>query len=199
MRTSASLLLSCALLLLLPGCPGTGSDDESSTETETGGDDGYAFADAEPSAYTRVDRHGMPAVNTAVVASKQAYNEADPSDDANGDFVAEITASVEALHMALDDDLTGLGLTPCAPDVCVTQAAPLVVPDVLKLDLSTDAGFPNGRRLTDPVIDVTLAVILLDLSIDGQTATSLVGALNPAANDQPFESAFPYLAPAHTP
>jgi len=73
------------------------------------------------------------------------------------------------------------------------------VPDTLKLDLGALPGFPNGRLLSDPVIDVTLAVILLDLGVDGQEATSLVGVLNPSANDVPFEMTFPYLAPAHTP
>ena len=82
---------------------------------------------------------------------------------------------------------------------CITQAAPLVVPDTLKIDTSADAGFPNGRTLTDPVIDVTLAVVLLDLSVEGQEATSLVGVLNPAANDKAFMDAFPYLAAPHTP
>lgn len=198
MRTF-TLLSSCALLLvLLPGCPANNPADESSG-SETSGDDAYAFVDAEPSDYTRVDRHGMPAINTAVIMSKQAYNEADPVDDANADFVDEIGASVEALHMALDDDLTGLGLTPCVPNVCVTQAAPLVVPDTTKIDLTAASGFPNGRLLTDPVIDVTLAVVLLDLSVEGQSVTSLVGALNPTANDLPFESAFPYLAAPHAP
>ena len=35
--------------------------------------------------YTRVDRMGMPAIATAVIASKDAYNNADPGDDAGGD------------------------------------------------------------------------------------------------------------------
>ena len=167
----------------------TGTDD---TGEEV---DAYVFATAEASAYTRVDRAGMPAVNTAVITSKDAYNQADPTDDANGDFVAEIVASLEFLHGALDDDLAGFNLTPCGVDDCVSQAAPLVEPDTLKINTGTTAGFPNGRALPDPVIDVTLAVVLLDLSV--HPADTLVGVLNPAANDVAFEAAFPYLAPAH--
>src|SRR5688572_18652468 len=34
--------------------------------------------------------------------------------------------------------------------------ASLVIPDTLKLDFSRPPGFPNGRLLSDPVIDVTL-------------------------------------------
>lgn len=73
--------------------------------------------------------------------------------------------------------------------------ADLVVPDTLTLNLATDSGFPNGRLLSDPVIDVTLAVILLDLT--QQTPTDFVGAgLNPEGNDADFRTSFPYLAAA---
>ncbi|MFT5583322.1 MAG: hypothetical protein ACI9VR_000900 [Cognaticolwellia sp.] len=190
--------------LLLTSCTKDGEveDTETIDDTEvedtgtddTGEADAYVFASAEASAYTRVDRVGMPAINTAVIASKDAYNQADPADDANGDFVAEIVASLNFLHGALDDDLTGLGLTPCDVDTCVAQAAPLVVPDTLQIDTTGTAGFPNGRGLEDPVIDVTLAVVLLDLSV--HSAVTLVG-VNPTANDKAFQATFPYLAPAH--
>ena len=73
----------------------------------------------------------------------------------------------------------------------MAQAAPLVVPDTLKLDLTSTAGFPNGRMLPDPVMDVTLAVVLLDLGV--HEVTSLVG-VNPTENDVAFQDAFPYLA-----
>lgn len=190
--------------LLLTGCTKDGEvDDTTVDDTEvddTGTDDtgeevdAYVFADAEASTYTRVDRIGMPAINTAVIASKDAYNQADPTDDALGDFVPEIVASLNFLHGALDDDLIGLGLTPCGVDDCVAQAAPLVVPDTLQIDTTGTAGFPNGRALADPVIDVTLAVVLLDLS--AHSAATLVG-VNPTANDVAFQATFPYLAPAH--
>lgn len=156
----------------------------------------FQFADEAASAYTRVDRMGMPAIATAVIPSgrKDEYNAANPTDDQAGDFVDSIVASVGALHDALDDDLTGAGLTPCATGDCVSQAAPLVVPDVLRIDPSTPAGFPNGRALRDPVIDVTLAVVLLDLSAGGQSATTLADLpLNPPANDAAFRASFPYL------
>jgi hypothetical protein len=137
---------------------------------------------------------GMPAIATAVITSKDDYNAADPVDDANGAFVAEITASLQGLHAALDDDLVGAGLVPCVVATCLTQAAPRVVPDTLKLVIGDTTGFPNGRQLPDPVIDVTLAVILLDLSVPGQTGASLVG-INPVANDVEFSTEFPWLAP----
>jgi hypothetical protein len=175
--------------------PGT-TDDDSTGTTGDPPEDEYDFDDSPPDAYTRVDRMGMPAINTAVISSKDEYNAASPADDANGDFVDEIVANLTGLHDALDDDLMGAGLVPCLVDDCVAQAAPLVVPDTLKIDLTGTAGFPNGRLPTDPVIDVTLAVIMLDLSEPGQDATTLIG-LNPTENDVPFSDDFPFFAPPH--
>lgn len=95
--------------------------------------------------------------------------------------------------------------TPAAFDVmpCLTQILPgstrtvgdLIIPDTLTLDLSAAPGFPNGRLLTDPVIDRTLAVIFLKLSVNGPETLASI-PLGPAANDVPFQSRFPYLAPA---
>ena len=105
------------------------------------------------------------------------------------------TLDLEPLGQRASHDLAGLGLTACAVDTCISGAAPLVIPDTLKIDLSQPAGFPNGRLLTDPVMDVMLAVLLLDLSV--HAADTFVGVLNPVANDVAFQTTFPYLAPAH--
>jgi len=173
-------------------------------------DDPFVFATDAASAYSRVDRMGMPAIATAVITSKDAYNAANPADDAKLDFATEIGTNGNGLHAALDDDLTGLGLVPCPVNVddpfntesstCINQAAPLVVPDTLKIDTTAAAGFPNGRKLADPVMDVTLAVVLLELGAagNGQSVTTLVGVLNPKENDKGFSASFPYLASPHT-
>jgi len=176
--------------------------------TPTSQDDPFVFATDGAAAYTQVDRMGMPAIATAVITSKDAYNAANPAADAELTFAGEIVTNLNGLHGALDDDLAGLGLTPCtvnpdnpfdaATSSCITQAAPLVVPDTLKINTTTAAGFPNGRKLADPVMDVTLAVVLLDLSVEGQTPVSLVGALNPTANDKSFSTEAPYLAAPHS-
>lgn len=187
--------LTMAALVSVVGC----GDDDDDNPMDT---DEFVFATDAPGAYDRVDRMGMPAIATAVISSgnKDNYNAADPSDDAAGDFVADITANVQALHTALDDDLVGAGLVPCVTASCVGQAAPLVVPDVITINSAQAAGFPNGRRLTDQVIDVTLALVLLDLSASGQSATTLAALpLNPAANDKSFSSTFPYLAAPNMP
>jgi len=177
----------------------------------------YQFRADLPSAYTRVDRMGMPAVSTALIGAdrKEAYNDAGPTQDAALAFAGDLLASIAGLHAALDDDLRGAGLTPCAATAvgmdlpqCVAQrvvqggpqVVSLVVPDTLKLSPALPSGFPNGRDLDDPVIDVTLAVILLDLTVHTPTALAAL-PLNPPANDLGVEGAFlltfPYLHPPH--
>ncbi|MBA4766603.1 MAG: DUF4331 family protein [Porphyrobacter sp.] len=86
------------------------------TQVMTSPGSGFTFRSDAASAYTRVDRMGMPAVSTALIGSSQknAYNDANPADDADGDFVPELSAQLTGLTNALADDLIGAGLTPCA-------------------------------------------------------------------------------------
>lgn len=90
----------------------------------------------------------------------------------------------------------GLNVSPCLNQI-VAQGrtlANLVVPDVIRLDLTQPAGFPNGRRYLDPVVDVTLAVALLDLRVHSPTTFASL-PLNPNDVDQPLPATFPFLAP----
>lgn len=84
---------------------------------------------------------------------------------------------------------------------CLTQevapgrsVASLVIPDTLQINLNAPPGFPNGRRLQDSVVDITLAALLLDLRVHS-AATFASLPLNPPANDRPFLNSFPFLAP----
>ena len=72
----------------------------------------------------------------------------------------------------------------------------LIIPDTLTLDLTRPSGFPNGRDLEDPVVDLTLAVILLDLTRHS-AATFANLPVNPDMNDVPLRDSFPYFAPAN--
>jgi hypothetical protein len=97
-------------------------------------------------------------------------------------------------------------VTPISYNVenCFTQTIPgtggqtlrgLIVPDTLKLDLTRPALFPNGRKLEDPVIDITLAALFLDFTVTGQSPMTFANLpLNPPGNDKPFSSTFPFLA-----
>jgi hypothetical protein len=59
-----------------------------------------------------------------------------------------------------------------------------VVPDVMIFDTSLPAAYPNGRELTDDVVD-----LVGDPRVLGDDAPF------PDANDVPFLASFPYLAP----
>ena len=195
------------------------TEDEEEDETDT---KAFVFATEAPSAYVQVDRIGVPAVNTALVSSKDDYNKSNPTEDAESKWAGELVANLTGLHEVLRDDLMGAGLARCSTGMgleapadggvdvtpCLGQEVlgnvtvqGAVIPDVLNVVPSLPAGFPNGRKLEDPVIDIVLAVILLDITADGQDATSLVGVLNPAQNDingGEFNDSFPYLLPPQT-
>ena len=169
------------------------------TDTDTGDTgDAFVFDATPPEDMVQLDRMGMPAVATAVISKelKDMYNASTPTEDAASAFGADIVKNVTALHVALDDDLAGLQLSPCAAMDCVTAAAGLVVPDTLQINPSMPAGFPNGRNLADPVVDITLAVVLLDLNKHPVDLFAKL-PLNPAKNDREFLPDFPYVALPH--
>ena len=93
---------------------------------------------------------------------------------------------------------TSFNVAPCliqqvAPGV---KVADLVIPDTVKLDVSKPNGFPNGRQLQDPVVDITLAVLFLDLTKHPADLFARL-PLDPPGNEVPFQTVFPYLAPAN--
>ena len=61
--------------------------------------------------------------------------------------------------------------------------------DVLRVDTSKASGFPNGRKLADPVTDV-----LLDVILTGDPTKPIPSPTGVAANDVAFNAAFPYVA-----
>lgn len=216
-----------AFMALSASCPGAPADaigpwfPGNLDDWDTGGGPlTFDFRTDPATSYVRVDRMGMPAVNTAVIignTNKDFYNQLNPSDDGTfpaitSPLVGDVVASIDFLHGALRDDLFGAGLTTCSspPDgtptgyditECINQAGPLVFPDTLKIDPAATAGFPNGRKLMDPAVDVTLAALLLDVDILGlstgpHAATALVG-VSQTGNDVAFGGSFPFVAPAH--
>lgn len=198
--------------------------DTTAGESSSSGDPvgPYVFDETPYDQYTQVDRMGFPAVNTGLnlLGDKDVYNQASPVEDAELVFLPNIRASLQTLHLGvpmmqtpdntgLDDDLALLNLTPCSTmpmgmNSCEQQGGPFVIPDTIKISLDGDPGFPNGRQLEAPVMDIILAVLLLDLTVhDITTFIDLDGdgvpgpSLNPLENDLPFDGAFPYLAPPH--
>lgn len=107
----------------------------------------------------QVDRMGRPAINTVFIPSesKNAFNQSEPRKD------------LKQFGQFLGD------------------FAPVLLPDILTIDTASDAGFLNGRQLTDDVIDIELQLITGDSAagdcVDG--------------NDVALPGAFPYLADPH--
>lgn len=190
--------------------PDTGGTtvDPDTGETTTGGA-GFKFAEDDFDAYTQIDRHAAVEAGTAGIrasgglglngediAIRDMYNASNPTEDAAMMWLGEIADSIMFFHDNLDDDLTGLGLTVATFDKTVAQAGPVIIPDTIKYDPNAPTGYPNGRALTDQVVDLTLAAVMLDLDVHGLTTFAEL-PLNPPENDVPFGAEFPYLAPPH--
>ena len=79
-----------------------------------------------------------------------------------------------------------MSIDPCS-DACSTLG-------VLGGDL---AGFPNGRRLSDDIIDDSLRVVLGVLLPEHQPIAETIGD-GVDANDVPFLTSFPYVAYPHS-
>jgi Domain of unknown function (DUF4331) len=139
--------------------------------------------------FQTIDRMGNPAINVALIpfAHKDAYNFASTQDDANGAFAGDIVGTLKAL--GTND--TNIGIL---ASVAVAKG------DFLHLDTSlansgagggnnAGAGFPNGRRLQDDVID-TILFFVANQNVIGD---------NVNGNDVPFRSSFPFLAPPQQP
>jgi hypothetical protein len=139
----------------------------------------------------QVDRMAIPAINTALIpsAQKQAFNEADPADDA-ADFRATAQSTIEGLRSAVDDlfgteqDGGPLG------DLTAAQVATALIPDVVTIDFAEPVQFPNGRRLQDDVIDAALGVVL-----NRGGAAGIADAID--GNDLAFSTSFPFMAAPH--
>lgn len=134
--------------------------------------------------HTDVDRVGNPAVNTALVpfSRRNEYNTASTLADAQGRFASSIVGTLQAL-----------GTTPDFINVLAGVA--VLKGDFLRLNLNlpntgngggnnAGAGFPNGRRLGDDVIDTILTLVA--------NGTPLGDNVN--ANDATFRDSFPFLA-----
>jgi len=161
--------------------------------------------------YAQVSRLGNPLVNEVVnpLKDKDKFNASEPKDD--GQFLKNVTnpelpklieaiykikAPAEPRNDLVDVFLKGVKdlnqppyVTPAEELRLNTSIKPAAKPKRLGVLDGDTAGFPNGRRLTDDVIDASLQVV------EGE----LLGAKNDLGdavdkNDKDFEKAFPYVA-----
>ncbi|HEY6075161.1 MAG TPA: DUF4331 family protein [Anaerolineales bacterium] len=131
----------------------------------------------------QVDRMGRPAINTVFIpnnpfepsgsepSQRNAFNAGIPRRDQRT-FRGEVVDTLEIFYGAGSPSAQAL--------------ADFLLPDILTVDTSSAAGFPNGRGLTDDVIDIELGLVT-----NGAVTTDCV------ANDSAFSASFPYLAPVN--
>jgi uncharacterized protein DUF4331 len=162
--------------------------------------------------WVEVSRLGMPLVNEVVIPTgkKDLWNRSKPSDDAQFlPYVTdpELARLIEAVYgipapATPRTDLVSVFLTGVDG---LNQPANVTPSEELRLNMSIppctsncstlgviggdNAGFPNGRRLSDDVLDVSLQVV--EGVLVGQS-TGLGDGVD--ANDDTFGSTFPYLA-----
>ncbi len=131
---------------------------------------GDANGDADD--YTKDDRMGRPAINTVFNHgdAKNVFNEIDPPQD-RALFEASFQATLESFGYSADQ---------------ADAIADILLPDILTYDYTSSAGYLNGRRLTDDVIDISLALVT-----DGKLTTDMVGP------HTDYLSHFPYLGQPH--
>ena len=165
--------------------------------------------------FVQVSRLGMPLVNEVVipVGQKDKWNGSRPADDAQ--FLSYVTEPevpklLEAIYglrapAAPRNDLvqvflTGVqnlnqpsGVRPSEMLRLNMDISPVASPNRLGALANDIAGFPNGRRLTDDVIDITLRVAAGALTGANSTLGDGVDR-----NDVAFRPSFPYLGLPHS-
>jgi hypothetical protein len=133
----------------------------------------------QPDHVTQADQMGRPAINTVFNHGneKNIFNLTQPSDQRDAD-----NGSGKTYLESFVETLESFGHS-----TAESQAiAELLLPDVLTFDFSSSAGFLNGRRLQDDVIDAELALVS-----NGAVTTDMVGPHTDYLAD------FPYLGNPH--
>lgn len=167
--------------------------------------------------WVQVSRLGNPLLNELLIptAKKDLWNATSPDGDAQfNPFILNpsLAAATNAIYKPLGLDLkipeknrvdllaafhSGLGLLKNelgkdADMIRLNLTTPVAATPGRLGPLAGDvAGWPNGRRLTDDVIDVAL-IALGGALFDPPNALPLGDGVN--ANDRPFGSSFPYVA-----
>jgi hypothetical protein len=134
----------------------------------------------QPDHLTQADQMGRPAINTVFNhgPDKNIFNVTQPAAQRSAataegpTFLEEFTSELEALGGYSAGDALAI--------------AEILLPDVLTFDYSSTAGFLNGRRLQDDVIDIELSLVT-----NGKITGDGVGP------HTDYLSVFPYLGNPH--
>ena len=174
-----------------------------------------AGSEASTGNFVQVSRLGMPLVNELVlpVGQKDKWNGSKPSDD--GQFLKYVTEpevpkllqaiyGIQAPAVPRNDlvqvFLTGVpglnqptGVKPSEMIRLNTDVLPTASPNRLGVLAGDIQGFPNGRRLTDDIVDITeQAAVGILLGVK----TTLGDGVD--RNDVAFRTTFPYIALPHS-
>ena len=170
----------------------------------------------------QVSRLGNPLVNEVVIPTglKDAFNSLTPDKDATVQAAVdrvndpEVPKLIEKIYgikapAAPRDDLFAIFLTgvkglnmpkgkvqPAELLRLNTSIAPSGNPNRLAVLAKDNAGFPNGRRLTDDVVDIEIQA-LEGAVRTGKIVEPLAKGDGVNANDVEFGSSFPYIALPH--
>ena len=166
------------------------------------------------SGYRQVSRLGNPLVNEVVIAlrDKDRFNASRPSGDAQFlDYVLspELAALLNLFYDVGAPEnnrtdlvqvfLTGIPGLNKPPGVTPSEQLRLNVntpvsenPDRLGVIGGDTQGYPNGRRLTDDVLDIAVQVVAGEIYAPDPNPNDLGDGVD--ANDVDFEDAFPYVA-----
>jgi hypothetical protein len=171
--------------------------------------------------YVQVSRLGQPLVNEVVIprAAKDLFNSIAPTEDAAAlPFVLdpEVPKLLSALFgiqsppSAREDlvtiFLTGIpglnqppGVRPSEMLRLNTAVPPVLAPNPMGVLGGDIAGFPNGRRLTDDVVDIALRAMAGATPLTAQFNQGINAQLGDgvSGNDKPFLTVFPYVAAPH--
>ncbi|MCI3948227.1 MAG: hypothetical protein K0R11_161 [Acidimicrobiales bacterium] len=161
---------------------------------------------------TEVSRLGQPLVNEVVVplGAKDKFNASRPRDDAQfigpvldpelGRLIPQLYPGVEVpsdvpvdgVDLGGREDIATIFLTGIAG---INQPANVVPSEMLRINTSMDSGFPNGRTLTDDVIDLELRALAAASALGPKADTAPNNQLGDGvdANDRPFLDRFPYV------
>ena len=134
--------------------------------------------------WQRIDRMGRPAINTVfniTDGEKDLTNLTNPADDRA--TMKDTTVAVLNAFAAVVDNAGATEYTPAE----INGIANVLLPDTLTIKLGQNAGFLNGRRLADDVINAEFCLVT-----NGAVTSDGVDA-----NDVAFSTSFPYLAAPH--
>lgn len=174
----------------------------------------------ESGGFRAVQRMGNPLINEVLIGTgaKDKFSMSEPKDD--GQFAAFF---LDPLLARVLNAVFGIPIpSPNRVDLLplVTYAAPIVpagqsgpVADLLRINVGVGptaqnlrkrmgllagdaAGFPNGRRVSDDVVDIATRAVAGILTGQPQFGNLLGDAVN--SNDVPYRETFPYVGLAHS-